>query len=462
MTKKLILLLLGLCGIALFLYLGVGLRIQLRGDGIGPILVFGSEQEHYANLTQHRKEQGSSNDANSSGWTPKFGANAEEWTKFRGPRMDGHYRERSILTDWPPGGPALLWKQPIGSGYASFVVANGRAFTVEQRRDQEVAVAYDILSGTELWTNSWQADFRETMGGPGPRATPTWDDKRLYFLGATGVFRAIDDQTGHTFWERNILEDAQAKNLQWGMAASPLVLDEIVVLQPGGANGRSIIAYDKLSGKLRWNALDDPQAYTSPMFVTLGGQPQLLTASRDRIIGLSVEAGTLLWSYPWKVSFGVSVAQPLLLGENRVFFSAGYGHGATVLQVNENQGIWNINSLWENRFMKNRFSSSVFHEDFIYGLDERILTCLDAKTGKRMWKGGRYGHGQILLASDHLVVLSENGTIVLLKATPDGHRELHQFQGIGGKTWNVPVLAGGILLVRNATEMAAFDLRVTQ
>ncbi len=441
------------------LYFAFGLRLEMRGDGIVPLFRFGSEEDRYERLEDHRGNQPRHIAAPPAELGRELPAGAETWTKFRGPRMDGDYREQPVLTDWPPDGPALLWRQPIGGGYASFVVADGRAFTIEQRRDEETAVAYDVPSGTELWTSSWKAEFRESMGGPGPRATPTWDEGRVYVLGATAVLRVLDSATGATVWETNILDDARAQSIQWGMAASPLILDELVVLQPGGSSGHSIIAYDKLSDEVRWSTLDDVQAYTSPMLVTVAGHRILLTASRERILGLSTEEGQLLWSYPWSVSFGVSASQPLLLGEDHVFFSAGYGHGAAVLHVTENEGTWNVELVWENRFMKNRFSSSVLHEGYIYGLDERILACLDARTGERMWKGGRYGHGQLVLASGHLIVVTEGGELVLVEAAPDAHRELRRVPGIEGKTWNVPVISGGILLVRNASEMAAFDLR---
>ena len=171
---------------------------------------------------------------------PRSGGN-RYWTDFRGPLRDGHYRERPIFTEWPASGLKPVWKQPVGAGYASFVVAHGRAFTIEQRGAQEVVAAYDVATGRELWTNAWTAAFREMMGGDGPRATPTWADGRVYALGAQGELRCMDDATGRTVWRINILEDTGAKNLPWGMAASPLVVDNTVV----GTAGRIEQAVDR-------------------------------------------------------------------------------------------------------------------------------------------------------------------------------------------------------------------------
>jgi outer membrane protein assembly factor BamB len=380
------------------------------------------------------------------------------WPDFRGPNRDGRYVEMPIRTDWPRDGLPQLWKQPIGLGYASFVVADGRAFTIEQRRDQEVVAAYDVETGRELWTNGWEGEFVEAMGGDGPRATPTYHDGRLYALGALGEFRCLDAATGAVVWRRNILDENDARNLDWGMSAAPLIVDDKVVVLPGGSGGRSVVAYDRLTGELVWRSLNDRQAYTSPMLVTLGGARQILVVTASRAIGIAVEDGRLLWEYPWSTDMGINVAQPLLVGDDRVFVSAGYGHGAAMFEVGRAGDRFTTRTVWQNTRMKNKFTSSVLHRGHIYGLDEAILACIDASTGDLKWKGGRYGYGQLVLAGDHLVVLTEGGEVVLVRATPERHEELGRFQAIEGKTWNHPVIADGRLLVRNLREMAAFDI----
>jgi outer membrane protein assembly factor BamB len=352
----------------------------------------------------------------------------------------------------------LLWKQPIGLGYASFVVAGGRAFTIEQRRDREVVAAYEIETGREIWTHAWGGAFSEAMGGDGPRATPTYHAGRVYALGALGELRSLDARSGAMIWRRDILEDAGAANLQWGMSAAPLIVDDMVVTLPGG-RGHSVAAYDRVTGAPRWHVLDDVQAYVSPMLVTLAGTRQILVVSATRAFGLVPENGQLLWEYPWRTDMGINVAQPLLIGPNRVFLSAGYGHGAAVFDVIASADGMTTTTVWESTRMKNKFSSSLLHGGYIYGLDEAILACVDAATGEQKWKGGRYGYGQVMLAGDHLIVITEGGELVLVKASPDGHAELARFDAIDGKTWNHPVIADGRLLVRNLQEMAAFDIR---
>jgi outer membrane protein assembly factor BamB len=380
------------------------------------------------------------------------------WTEFRGPGRSGIYAEAPIRTDWPSGKLPLLWRRPVGGGYASVVVADGLVFTIEQRRHREVVAAYAFDTGKEQWIHGWDAEFTEALGGDGPRATPTWHEGRLYALGATGEFRCLDAHSGKRIWSRNILADNQAQNINWGMAASPLIVDDKVIVLPGGPGGKSVVAYDKHTGEPVWKSLDDKQAYTSPQLVTLAGRRQVLVVSAKRAVGLAVEDGSPLWEYPWYTDNGINVAQPIVIGNNRLFISAGYNHGAALVEVSAKDDGYEARAVWQNIRMKNKFGSSVLYEGYIYGLDEAILACIDPSSGELQWKGGRYGYGQLLLASGHLVITSESGEVALVKANREKHEEVARFQAINGKTWNVPAIASGRLIVRNSAEMACFRM----
>ena len=299
------------------------------------------------------------------------------------------------------------------------------------------------------------------MGGDGPRATPTYADGFLYALGAQGELRCLDAATGRAVWRTNILDDAGATNVQWGMAAAPLLVDDTVVVHPGGPNGKSVVAYNRKTGVKVWSSQDDAAGYASPVLATIAGVRQILVFSATRLMGLKPDDGSLLWDYPWRTQADINASQPLLIGDNRVFVSSGYGAGAAVVELTrQDAGVIQVREIWRNIRMKNQFTSSVLHEGFIYGLDESILACVDAATGEAKWKGGRYGYGQVLLASGHLIVLTEQGDLVLVRAAPDRHQELARFPALEGKTWNHPAMSDGILLVRNINEMAAFDLRI--
>ena len=375
------------------------------------------------------------------------------WPDYRGPNRDGVSNEK-ILTAWPNGKLTELWRKPIGAGWASFVIAGNLAYTIEQRRQQEVIAAYDTATGREVWSHKYSADFQESMGGPGPRATPTWHDGRLYSMGATGELFVLDAANGKVIWNKNILQDNGAKNIEWAMSASPLIVDETVVVQPGGSGGKSVVAYNKNTGARVWSALNDRTSYASPMLVTLAGKRQIVTMTAQRAIGLDATNGKLLWEYPWVTEYDINSAQPIITAPNQLVISSGYGHGAALLEI----GPSGAKRIWENKKLKNKFNSSVIFEGYIYGFDESIFTCVKAATGEPTWKAGRYGYGQVLLADGHLVITTEEGQIVLLKADPTAHRELFKFQALEGRTWNVPAIANGRLFVRNATEMAAYKI----
>lgn len=384
-------------------------------------------------------------------------ASKNYWTSFRGPNRDGRYEEMAVVTSWPTQGLIPVWKQPIGVGYGSFTVADGRAYTLEQRRKQEVVAAYDVSTGRELWTQGWNAEYTDSTGD-GPRTTPTWDEGRLYALGATGELRCLDARTGAVTWGKNILSDNGASNLQWAMAASPLVVDDKVIVIPGGTANKSVVAYNKLTGAPVWKSQGDIAAYVSPMLVTLAGRRQVLIVSASRVFGLAPEDGSLLWSSSWDTSMGINVSQPIVVNQNQFFISSGYGKGAALVEVTGSGKSFNARNVWENINMKNKFNSSVLHQGFVYGLDEGILTCVDVKTGDRKWKGGRYGYGQVLFAGGNLIVMSDKGELALVRAAPDQYSELARFQSLEGQTWNYPAIAGGRLLVRNGTEMAAYNI----
>jgi outer membrane protein assembly factor BamB len=380
------------------------------------------------------------------------------WSEFRGARRDGRYSAGAILTDWT--GLQPVWRQPVGRGHASFVAADGRAFTIEQRGGQEVAVAYDVLTGRELWTNAWEAVFiPDTGGGPGPRATPAFHDGTLFVLGSTGELRALDASSGNVRWRTNIVDDAGATNRDFGIAASPLIVGNTVVTIPGGGNERAVIAYDRASGRIAWSALNDAPSYTSPIRVTLAGVEQIVAVLDSRVVGLSTDRGNLLWELPWPSGGGNHAPQPVIIGDNRIFLSKGSGITGVALEIGRDGDRLSARELWQTNRMKNLISSSVHHEGFIYGLDLGILACIDAANGELKWKGGRYGDGQTLLASGHLVVTTDEGEVVLVRATPESHQEVARTAAVEGATRNHPALVDGVLLVRNGQQMAAFDLR---
>ena len=457
----------GVCFVAIFeLFYVYGMRVEWNGNMQMQRISFYSRARHYKELEENRKQQrveAAPLLTAPAASTPATTASARAqsvsyWTDFRGPNRAGVYTETAIDTAWPATGLPRLWKQPVGGGYASFTVGEGRAYTVEQRRDKEAITAYDVETGRELWAYSYPALFNEVLGGPGPRATPVYSDGLVYSLGANGDFYCLSAKTGKPKWSKNILTDNQAKNTHWAMAGSPLIADEKVIVTPGGVSGKSIVAYHRLTGAPIWRSLNDRAGYTSPILATLAGRKQIVWISAERAVGLAVEDGKLLWEFPFPALMDMNCSQPVVVDESNVLLSSAPGPGAALLKITKNGDGYAARAVWQNNRLKNKFNSSVFYQGYIYGFDESVLACVDAKTGELKWKGGRYGYGQLLLAGGHLVVLTEDGAVVLVRATPEGHQELARFSAIEGRTWNIPAIDHGLLLVRNTTEMACFRL----
>ena len=443
----------GICDVALliFLFLELGwVDLEWRG-GYVPVLTWRKSQPDFDALERNREGQKTIKEVAAD-------HRGIPWPCFRGARRDGQCDE-PILTTWPTNGLRLLWRQPCGGGYSSFAMVDGHAFTLEQRRDDEVAVAYDVETGHELWSAAWPAKFVEYHSDEGPRSTPTWDEGRIYALGATGEFRCLDATNGAVLWSKNVVTENGGGVPDYGVTPSPLVVDDKVIVETYARQDRSVVCYDKHDGRMIWQTAVGTLGYTSPMLVSLGGERHVLIGGRPDLHALRVEDGVERWTFPWPIlNHERPIAQPVIIGTNQLLISAAYMTGSTAFEVNRVGDSFETKELWKNRNLKNKFSSSVFYQGFVYGLDEDILTCIYIATGDRKWKDGRYGYGQVTLASGHLVILCADGDLALVKAAPEGWNELARFPALNGKTWNPPAISGGRLLMRNGAEMACFEI----
>ena len=353
----------------------------------------------------------------------------------------------------------MRWRHSLGAGWSGFVVADRRVFTQEQRGEEECAVCYDRQTGTELWVHRDAAHYKNAGAGDGPRATPTVDGDRIFSLGATGILNCLDCATGMRHWTIDILTDNEAHSPGHGTVGSPLVHNDLVIVCAGGTRNASLVAYDKASGKRVWRAGNEPAGYCSPSFVQLLGVPQVLIINTRVLNAHHPQTGEILWSFPWRNDQETNCSQPFPVGANELFISADYGTGCAVLEVTQaDDGKWSAKPRWSNRFLQTKFCSAVVHAGYAYSFNDEIIECVSVADGRRQWKRGRYGHGQLLLADDLLVIQAEDGRVALVEATPEEHRELAAFQALDGKTWNNPALAGRHLFVRNDREGACYEL----
>ena len=380
-----------------------------------------------------------------------------EWPGFRGPERDGVVGGVRIETSWTQSPPVQMWRRPIGPAWSSFAVGGDRIYTQEQRGDDEVVATYKLATGEPVWRHRDRARFWESNAGAGPRGTPTLSHGRVYTLGGTGILNALDARNGSVVWSRNAAKDTGRKIPDWGIASSPLVVGDVVVVATAGW----LVAYDVATGTPRWFGPKSGSGYSSPQLATIDGVAQIVLVNGSGVIGVAPSDGAVLWKHEWA---GDSIVQPAVLAGGDLLIGSGSGmaanNGMLRLAVVHEPGGWTAKERWTSNGLKPYFNDFVVHNGHAFGFDGSILACIDLENGTRKWKGGRYGHGQLIVLRDQdlLLVLSEEGELALVKAAADQFTEVARFRAIEGKTWNHPVLVGDVLLVRNDQEMAAFRL----
>ena len=379
-----------------------------------------------------------------------------EWPGFRGPDRDDVVRGVRISTDWSQSPPAELWRRPVGPGWSSFAVNGDLIYTQEQRGGDEIVACYRKSTGAPVWRHRDATRFWESNGGAGPRGTPTLSNGRVYALGATGILNALDAVTGAVIWSRNAASDVHVNIPMWGISSSPLIVGDTVVVATGG----KLAGYDVATGNPRWSGPGGGMSYSSPHLATIGGVTQVLFLGGPGAISVDPTTGKVLWQHQWE---GGAIVQPALTADGDVLVNAismNGGEGMRRLAVEHSGGTWTAHERWTSKGLKPYFNDFVVHKGYAYGFDGSILSCIDLADGERKWKGGRYGAGQLVLLDeqDLLLLVSEDGELALVSASPDGYKEIARAPALEGKTWNHPVVVRDVLLVRNDHEMAAFRL----
>lgn len=379
------------------------------------------------------------------------------WLQWRGPDRAGVSAETGLASEWSEEGPAELWRKPLGEGFSGILVSGGRLITQFASGSDSFLVSLSAADGSEVWRTRVGANFKDSYGN-GPRATPTIDGDMVYALGSSGNLVAARLADGEVVWAHDLRETYGARPPRWGLAGSPLVEGDLLIVNTGGDNGRSVLAFDKKTGETRWSVRDDKAGYAAPIAMTLAGVRQVLVFLGDKIASLDPEDGKTHWEIGWKTDWGVNASTPIQLDADRVFLSTGYQKGSILLRIRSGDGGLAAEELWRNREMRNKFSSSVLYGGLLYGFDEGTLKCVDPEKGVTVWAKRGLGHGSLLVADDKLIVMSDRGSMVLAEASSEAYVELGSVQVFETKTWTVPTLAGGRLYVRDEKQIAAFDV----
>lgn len=382
-----------------------------------------------------------------------------QWPGFRGPNCEGTQRGAVFNDDWQTHPPEELWRISVGPAWSSFAVAGEYLVTQEQRGEDEAIVCYDARTGATVWEQSVPARFFESLGGLGPRATPTIAEGAVYSMGAEGWLLKLDATNGNVLWRVDVRRQADRDPPMWGFAASPCVHDGLVIVYAGGTNDRGVLAFKTEDGSLMWSASCGQQSYGTVQVVRLAGRSMLGLLSDQGAHFWEPRSGEEIFRYTW-LHQGYRALQPKIVDRDKLLIPTGMGTGTRLVHVEEADSGLTGTEVWTSKALKPDFNDCVVHNGFAYGFDNTIFTCIDLKDGNRRWKGGRYEKGQALLLADSglIIVVSERGELVLLRANPDRLEELAKVPALKGKTWNHPVIVGNRLYIRNAEEAVCYRL----
>lgn len=382
---------------------------------------------------------------------------AADWPQWYGPARDGRSAETGIVEGWLKG-PKELWRTAIGPGYASVAVAEGVVYAMTSKDAEEQVAAFDAVTGAERWRSRVGPFYEDGMGYDGPRATPTVAGDRIIAMGGYGGVVAVNRATGERLWAVDTVKTLGGVMPQWGFSGSPLVSGDKVYVATGGQAENGLVALKLSDGTAAWKSGSFGAGYSSPVRGTVAGKDQLVFFTGLGAVGADPETGKVHFTYPWKTNYEVNAATPLLVGSRRIFVASAYGVGGAMLEVADDG---KVSELWRTRKMKNKTSTSVLHEGHLYGFNESTLTCLDAATGEERWAAEGYGRGSVILAEGHLVVVSEQCAISLVKATPKGHEPVGKsLQTLTtAPCWTAPALAAGVLYARDGKDLVAIEIK---
>jgi outer membrane protein assembly factor BamB len=336
----------------------------------------------------------------------------------------------------------------LGNGYSSVSIAGGRVYTLGQRGETEFVMAFDAGTGKKLWETGIGAPYRERRGD-GPRSVPTVEGEKLWAFAADGSLVCLNAKTGAKIWSISAVKDHGGSVPHWGYSESPLIDGNRLIFNAGG-QGTAVVAVNKDTGKPIWKSQSDPAAYSSAILATVGGTRQVLTFTSKGALGLRADNGELLWRYDNVANRTANIATPIF-HDNHVFYSSAYGTGAALLKLSAEGGSVKATEVYFTREMMNHYSSSVLVGNTLYGFSNAILVAMKFATGEVLWKDRSVGKGSVIYADGMLYVLGENGTVALVRPSPDSYEEVSRFSFAKSEwpTWAPPAIAAGRMYIRD-------------
>ncbi len=389
-----------------------------------------------------------------------------EWPQLLGPQRNGLSAETGLLDRWPTDGPKEIWRVPGGVGMSGLAISRGRVLTLVQRDEKQWLIALDAKSGESVWQSPLAPEYRNPMGN-GPRATPAITGDQVFVFTGEGILSAHDFRDGKQLWSHHVVKELSGKEAEYGMACSPLVVGEQVIVTAGAPKG-TLVAFDTKSGKQLWTAGSDPAGYSSPALLNVGGRSQIVAFTGNSALGVDPAKGTVLWRYPFKTNYDCNIATPLEI-KGQVFLSSGENHGSVLLALKPQADKFTLSEVWDSfgpkSVLRNEWQTSMLLDGHLYGMDNvggagpvTHLTCIDAATGERKWQEARFGKGNLIAADGKLFITTMKGKLVVARATPDRYDELGRATVLES-TRQAPALSNGRLFLRDDKEIVCLDVR---
>lgn len=400
---------------------------------------------------------------------------AEDWPNWRGPRHDGTWSAPDFPQDWKPDQTQLRWKKTIGGGYGGIAVVGDRLYFMDRLKpaegkdkstERERILCYRASDGEFIWQHEYPVEYGTLGYGNGPRSTPTVADGRVYAFGALGHTFCLDAQTGNVLWSKDPQADFEVQLPEWGLAASPLLYRDLVIVHPGGKNGRCYVALERETGRERWSAGDDPGGYATPIIAETPSGVQMIGWTPEHIVGFNPDSGELLWKIPYKVQYGVSIATPYY--HDGIVVVCGYWEGSKGIQLGDSPG--DAKLLWEeNKSLRGLMNPPLFKRGKLFILDKQFgVTCFEMQTGKKLWDDkntltprGRNPQANFVWLdrdnSDRILALNSEGDLILAEFRPEGYLEIGR-RNVIGNTWASPAFAGKSVYARSDTELVGVTL----
>jgi len=373
-----------------------------------------------------------------------------DWPNWRGPNHDGISDEKGFMTSWSRP-PKRLWEYPVGSAFSSFAVVGTRAYTCGTQNKNQVLFCFGVDTGKVIWQKDIEKELRERQGGDGTRATPTVNDGRVYIFGALGRLLCVDAESGRDVWSVTFHNKPQ-----WAYSGSVLIEGDMAVVSPGKGDG-ALVALDKRTGKPIWTCGKDPAGYATPYPFTFENRRYIAVFMAKTALIVDAKTGRQVCSIPWVTDWDGNASAPIY-HDGHLFLSTGYDTGCALFKLAVEDDRLVAREMWKNKTLLTKFTSCVLRNGMLYGGHQRGLSCVDFMTGQERWSDRRLQNASVFIANDHLIVFSEEGRLLIAKASPDGFKPTGEAQLLSDRCWTIPTLSDGKLFVRNLEKAACFDL----